>query len=428
MFRFSYVIAGLVAAVALSACARPFSNTIPSQAAFVRARASFGLPADYALLHRFGPDTPSWPDGLARFKKTFYGVLRFGGTHNMGAVFTATDSGRVRIVYNFGTNGGRNDAGGPVGPLVDVGGVLYGLGSSGGTNRSGAIYRITPSGDERVIYSFRVRTHDGLEPWGGLVAIGNTLYGITTQGGMHDRGTIFSVTTTGTERILHRFAGYTDGGGPQWALESLDGVLYGTTGYGGGAHKEFSGCGTIFRVDPSGERYRVLYRFHGRSNGCGPSSKLVAVRGALYGTTYNGGNCKLPSGSCGTIFRITPNGAESVVYRFQGRKDGDGPAGLIAVTDTLYGMTLGGGAAGSKEYCGIGHGCGTLFSIDASGRSERILHAFAGDRDGTGDGSLLNADGRLYGLTLNGGSGETLECGRQEYGPTGCGTIFGMKL
>ena len=425
MSRCASAILAAGAAIALTAC----NGYLPSPQASARAFSSGsvgrqGAAPAYRVLYRFGPTTANWPDALVRYGDKFYGLVQQGGAHNMGAVFTVDDSGNVRFIYQFGTNHGRRDANGPVGALTMVDGIFYGVGSAGGTAGAGAIFRITPAGDERVIYNFRDHSDDGIEPYATLIAIGHTLYGTTAQGGFHDRGTIFSVTTNGTERVLHAFLGYDDGIAPYANLTRFRRQLYGVTSQGGRAGKMFTGCGTAFAIDPSGAHYRVVHRFTRGADGCGPSA-LLSVGDALYGTTGSGGTCKLISGSCGTVFRMTRDGNERVLYSFQGRKDGDGPGGLIAWRGSLYGTTGAGGGAGGKEYCGIeGHGCGTIFRIDISGRNEQVLHAFAGDRDGAGGGPLIASDAALYGTTVGGGSGETRECGSTEYGPTGCGTIF----
>lgn len=150
---------------------------------------------------------------------------------------------------------------------------------------------------------------------------------------------------------------------------------------------------------------------------------LVPVDGVLYGTTLAGGGGRCTYGQfyvgCGTVFKITTSGVETVVHSFAGGSDGNNPeAGLIDVDGTLYGTTDIGGGTGCITAYSIG--CGTVFKVTSDGK-ERIVHNFTGP---PADGKypyagLLEVDGTLYGTTSGGGRG----CA----GP-GCGTVFSIEL
>ncbi|HWX32134.1 MAG TPA: choice-of-anchor tandem repeat GloVer-containing protein [Steroidobacteraceae bacterium] len=139
-------------------------------------------------------------------------------------------------------------------------------------------------------------------------------------------------------------------GGGYPLIEGNDGNLYGT---GGEVNSSCPlGCGTVFRITPSGAA-TVLYTFGaGPSDGHSPSGALVLARdGNFYGTTLTGGtpnaNCKASNG-CGTFYRITPSGTETVLYSFgTNASDGIGPSGaLLQASDgNFYGTTSAGGAA-----------------------------------------------------------------------------------
>ena len=112
------------------------------------------------------------------------------------------------------------------------------------------------------------------------------------------------------------------------------------------------GCGTVFKITPAGTE-TVLHSFGATgTDGQSPSgSLLLGSDGNFYGVTPNGGssaNCKLANG-CGTVYRITPSGVETVLYSF-GTTASDGlvPSGaLIQASDgNLYGTTVDGGMAG----------------------------------------------------------------------------------
>ena len=116
------------------------------------------------------------------------------------------------------------------------------------------------------------------------------------SGGAYYAGTVFSVTTAGTERVIHSFGGTADGKSPEAPLIALNGNLYGTTAYGGTKNQ-----GTVFEITSSGKEL-VLHNFSGLSDGGDPLGGLVARKGVLYGTTAGGAT----SSSYGTIFALTP--------------------------------------------------------------------------------------------------------------------------
>jgi uncharacterized protein (TIGR03437 family) len=195
-----------------------------------------------------------------------------------------------------------------------------------------------------------------------------------------------------TFTTLHSF-GYTDGAYPEAGLiQATDGNFYGTTNNGGASSNCNAGCGTIFKIDPSGA-LTTLYSFCAQpscADGSGPTAALVqATDGNFYGTTGSGG-----TSGYGTIFKITPSGALTTLYSFGSQStDGAGPSGLIQATDrNFYGTT---GAGGS--------GVGTVFKITPSGTLTTI-YSF-GYTDGAGPSGLIQAtDGNFYGTTFQGGT------------------------
>jgi uncharacterized repeat protein (TIGR03803 family) len=145
-------------------------------------------------------------------------------------------------------------------------------------------------------------------------------------------------------------------------------VFYGLTEQGG--EKKGSGNGTFFELTPKGSSYteKVVYSFQGSSDGSDPDDTgLVAdTSGALYGTTAQGGGVSACSGGCGTVFKLTPSGSsftESVLYAFQGGTDGFNPYGSVVIDGKgkLLGPTFHGGS-GSCELSSES-GCGTIFSV-----------------------------------------------------------------
>jgi len=288
------------------------------------------------------------------------------------------------VLYSF--TGGADGAY-PCAALVrDTKGNLYSTTWVGGADDQGTVFEVTPSGTERVLHSFAAGA-DGAEPCAALVrdTEGN-LYGTTYLGGFFG-GTVFKVTPTGTETVLYSFAGEPDGANPYAALvDDTEGNLYGTTIFGG-----VSDYGTVFELTPTGEE-KVLYSFGGAHGENSYAALLQDGQGNLYGTTYFGG-----AHGHGTVFEVTRTGTEKVLHSFAAGADGAGPfAGLVRDTaGNLYGTTIFGGTSGH----------GTVFKITPTGE-EKVLHSFGAEPDGANPYALLVLDeqGNLYGTTYAGGA------------------------
>jgi uncharacterized repeat protein (TIGR03803 family) len=378
----------------------------------------------YKVLHRFSlaARRGARPYGaLIDVNGTLYGTTYGFGGQALGTVYSISPSGEKRALYRFHGPDGEY----PQGTLLNIHGTLYGTTTYGGATNDGVVFSVTASGVETVLYSFKGGS-DGANPYAGLINVNGTLYGTTYAGGDsacysgRGCGSVYSMTTTGTETVLHRFSGgRSDGEAPYASLVDFNGSLYGTT-YSGGA----SGQGVVYTITTSGIE-TVHYNFEGGSDGAYPKSSLIAVRGMLYGTTYYGGgrsNCRADPG-CGTVFSIKPSGEERVLYSFGGESDGSNPiAPLVDVKGTLYGTTFTGGTRGSKPCGYLDLGCGTVYSINDSG-SETVLHSFKSGHDGAFPyAGLVSAGSTLYGTTsLGGGSSEC------NLGPGyGCGTVFAL--
>jgi uncharacterized repeat protein (TIGR03803 family) len=234
---------------------------------------------------------------------------------------------------------------------------------------------------------------DGRSPEATLVqgSDGN-FYGTTALGGAHAKGTVFKIDTTGSLTTLHSFSGSPgDGAVPVAGLvQGSDGNFYGTTASGGAFFQ-----GTVFRMTPSGA-ITVLHSFNSfSSEGAVPVAGLVqASDGNFYGTTALGGQHFQ-----GTVFRIDATGNLTTLHSFSGSpNDGSNPvAGLVQGSDgNFYGTTPSGGA----------HFQGIVFRISQGG-THAVLHSFAGyPAEGAVPfaGLVQGSDGNFYGTTAVGGA------------------------
>jgi uncharacterized repeat protein (TIGR03803 family) len=264
-----------------------------------------------SVLHEFlgRPDGSSPYTTLTAVNGVFYGTTSAGGTGQCGSsgfgcgtVFRIDLSGKgYKVLYSFK---GHGDGANPSSGLTAVDGVLYGLTSYGGKCGApagcGTFFAITPGGKERVLYRFTA-PRNGLspDPLGNLLDVNGKLYGATYVGGATGSGMVFDISTSGNEHTVYNFKGGLDGDLPTGGLILLNGVLYGTTLLGGARNRNHIGCGTIFSMR-TGSVETVLHRFT-RINGCYPEAGLIPLRGALYGTTSNGG-----AADKGTVFEFTP--------------------------------------------------------------------------------------------------------------------------
>ena len=362
----------------------------------------------YGIVHNFG----GFGDGAAPYgslmvsDSIFYGMTSGGGSYKSGIVFKMDlYGGSYSILHSFD----GSDTGGstPNGRLLKIGNSLYGLSFYGGEFNLGTIFKINTDGTGfKILHSFGEIFDDGASPYGSLIQLGDTLYGMTFNGGFDNRGTIFKIDIDGSGfAIQHSFTDNPqDGSHPGGTLISSGGVFYGMTSRGGD-----NNAGTIFQINPDGSGFAILHSFNGSgpdSDGSSPSGSLLLADSVFYGMNYFGG----PDYN-GTIFKMKMNGSGfSVMHSFLGNSsDGSGGYTLIRDKSLLYGVSIFGGLKLS----------GTIFSIDTNGRDYTILHSFEGSpndaRNAPLHEGLLLYNNSLYGMSVNGGTSDS-------------GTVFSYQI
>ena len=339
----------------------------------------------------------------------FYGTTIAGGSSNncqngCGTVFKMAPSGTLTTLYSV-TQANASIAGIVQGRDGNFSGATYGGGSYLGDCISlgcGTVVKITPSGTVTTLYLFcsQLGCTDGANPYGTPVqAADGNFYGVTADGGASGNcppyppygcGTVFKLTPSGTLTTLYNFCSQpqcADGYQPNSLIQGADGNFYGTTQQGGAV----CDCGTVFKITPTGT-LTTLHSFNGAGNSSNPNAVTQGTDGNLYGTTLN----------YGTVFTITTSGSFFTLYSFVNGPPGTGimPFGLVQGSDGNFYGTTGGG--GNNHNCQ--GGCGTIFEITPLG-ALTTLYTFDGNDGSAPHGELVQgADGNFYGTTSGGGS------------------------
>jgi uncharacterized repeat protein (TIGR03803 family) len=356
-----------------------------------------------------------------------YGTTVHGGNVNVtdcgnsgyvgcGTAFKLDTNGKETVLHNFAGADGANPTASVV---MDARGDLYGTTEFGGRLQDctgngsagcGVVFKLSGK-KETVLYRFCSvgNCEDGAEPLAGLVMDRKgTLYGTAYLGGSPGYGVVFKLAGT-KETVLHAFTGFPDGSYPIGGLViDGNGNLYGTASEGGRRNLNCDGCGTVFKL--AGRKMTVLHAFKGTPDGEAPAAALsMDPSGNLYGTTAAGGN----NYSLGTVFEVSAEGKEHVLYRFGPPLDHAGfyPQSRVVrdAKGNLYGATEEGGKFGA----------GIVFEVGNDGK-EKVLHNFCAAKncpDGVSPNGdlIMDAMGNLYGTTFGGGANHS-------------GTIFKITL
>ncbi len=372
-----------------------------------------------------------WAAPVADANGDYYGITTYGGAaSDAGTVYQMHFDGS-RWVYKrlhaFCTKTDCPDGSHPRGGLVaDTDGNLYGTTSDGGASGYGTIYRLAPDGSGgwtyKVLHTFCTKAGcpDGGRSFAALTYQGQAsgalydgtapLYGATTGGGSQSQGVVFSLTPGAMKwsiKVLHNFctrASCADGA-QIYAPLTIDGsgTIFGVTSLGGSASH-----GTVFQLAHTGSGWKesVLHSFCAGGGFCAdgddPLGALVIDgSGDLVGVTYFGG-----AHAKGSLFKLTPNGAHSIfatLYSFcalASCADGQHPQGgaVLDAQGRLFGTTYDGGSANK----------GTVYKLSVNGTLTTLLSFGAGASAGSYPVASLTmgASGTLYGATATGGTND----------------------
>jgi uncharacterized repeat protein (TIGR03803 family) len=307
--------------------------------------------------HSFaGPDGVNPSPALCRTSDDFlYGTTGRGGSNGVGTAFQLQLSGEFATLHNFDFSEGT----GPSGLIQGSDGKFYGTAvGGGGSGEYGTAFRMSSSGDVTVLHDFQ--GPDGMNPDAGLLqAADGDYYGTTPN-------TLFKLTSDGGFTKLFDFSEDYGTGSKSSLIQLADGHFYGVSASGGASHK-----GVVYTADALGA-VTPIHSFGG-GDGSFPQGALVqAADGYLYGTTTTGGapggggGCGWASG-CGTIFRIDTSGNFKLVHSFNITDGSSSGSGLSRAADgRLYGTAIAGGPFGGNGAVGPFTGMGVIFRLSSA--------------------------------------------------------------
>ncbi len=377
LIRRTNVYAAMLVGAALTGC----SSSAGDSASGSASASSDALSIAYALSNKSGNNYQPTSIAVIDAQGDLYGTTAQSG---QGSVFKMDGKGTVTTVHQLESTDGI----GPGTLVVATDGTVYGTTASGGAYGSGSVFKISTDGTWTSLHSFA--GPDGFGPDALTIGRDGNLYGTTFAGGasysssqdasLTGAGVVFKVTPSGDFSVVYSFGG-ADGYAPTALLQGTDGDLYGTTTFGGPAYINTApsqqGNGTVFRLSLQSTLSTVVaFATHVSTN-----SLIQGSDGNLYGTTYDGGQAGF-----GSVFKITPMGQMTQLYAFSGA-DGMYPSGLIqGANGVVYGTTSQGGS-GYDEPNQMSVGAGTIFRISANGTLQN-LYSFT---DAVGANPVLTA-------------------------------------
>lgn len=286
-----------------------FSNTLLGGAGDRGVLFAMGpLTGEERVIHQFAGSPTDGAHAHSSFQvgpEAMWILTAGGGAAGKGTLVRLDrTTGATEVVHSFEPATGDEPHGRV---LATSSGRLHGMTRMGGSAGDGVIFAFEPAdGTYHVLHEFGPGPANGVQPdHGNLTEDPRTgrLWGLTTFGGAHDRGVVFSIASDGQGfQVHHSFGAGDDGALPHGSLTLVGDHLYGLS-FEGGRH----GVGTAFRIGTDGLGYEVVAAFDGARTGAFPYDNLVPGPdpGALYGMTGNGGaNDPTCARALGTVFRL----------------------------------------------------------------------------------------------------------------------------
>ncbi len=317
------------------------------------------------------------------------------GASTLGAILEVaaiTHAITTVVSFNGDETAGTYDGFPQPGLTVDSNGNIFGTTRDGGINTDGSIFEIAAGTHVITVKASFDGANNGLKPNGSLLLAGGILYGTTHQGGGSGHGTVFGLPVSGGNiTVLGTFQGGNDGAAPNSGLILNNGILYGTSSFGG---SNFN-YGTVFSVPASGGGTLT-----GLASFAGPfaqnSGNLVVSNGFLYGTDQQGTGAAFLTGD---IYKVPlAGGAMSVVATFNTTNGAMPVGGLFQDGSTIVGVTESGGATGE----------GLIYSFDPTSNAINPLVSFHGTNSTNSGGApaggvSIDAQGNVYGVSFGEG-------------------------
>jgi uncharacterized repeat protein (TIGR03803 family) len=338
------------------------------------------LKAQYTILHLF-TNTPDGDQPYANMvisSNTLYGTTYEGGTNSNGTIFCInTDGSGYQELHAFAKGGSglhyaTNADGEEIdGDLLLANGTLYGTAKLGGTNDNGTIFSMSTNGSNfTVLHTFSTvvdypANSDGANPESGLIISGSTLFGGTQAGGANGAGTIFMMSTNGNNfTVMHNFVSIDDSGGSGLLGDlTLDGnFLYGEALYGG------YGDGVVFSLCTNDDDYTLIHTFDGYDGAFGGNvysgGGLLLVSNTLYGAMPIYDEADNGDPLSGEVFSMATNGFNfTIVCQFTNY---DGQIGTTP-DDPVGDLVLSGNTLYGTSDQGGTNATGLIFSTAING-------------------------------------------------------------
>ncbi len=335
---------------------------------------------------RFGKNDYWQQPRLIEKNGKLYGVTTQGVSSRYGVIFRIDPDGlNYTEIFQFnGTNGHQPNA-----SLIDINGKFYGTTWSGGSSNVGLIFSIDYDGfGFEIIHEFQAGSDDGEKPIGDLLEYNGALWGVTAGGGIDDGGTLFTVKLLDDSYTkIHDFDREL-ANNPSGSLIEIAGDLWGMSFWGGE-----NSSGVIYKISLADTTYSNIHSF---SSGSGPLGSLLWENDYIWGTSRKGGSM-----GGGYLFRIKSDGTlfEIVHDHVTDRLSPEG--GLLVNNGKIWGL--------ANDFSGDIQG--GIYSIDVDGTNHTMHHTFSFNTNYLSgvnpSGTLLDYDGKFYGVTFNGGSGGT---------------------